>query len=210
MIKILIFSPRALENGRGGEISSIELATGLKDFYNVKLIDTNILYGKPLLSKNTIFKKLKGIKTDKIYFAFKCFTKSSKIVANIYERDQIQKSDDAIFILIDSFLDKRSAYGFFVNPLGTQTDIKFADDGRNEDINWDTQWETATSMNSWGWSVEIAIPFSSIAYNASLVTWGVNFGRVIRNNSETCCSENRPTFTERIGYRKTDPDSETA
>ena len=28
-----------------------------------------------------------------IYFAFKCFDKSSKIVANIYERDQIRKSD---------------------------------------------------------------------------------------------------------------------
>jgi len=123
---------------------------------------------------------------DNIYFAFKCLDKSLKIVANINERDQIRKSDDAIFILIDSFLDKRSAYGFFVNPLGTQTDIKFADDGRNEDINWDTKWEAAASINSWGWSAEIAMPLSSIAYDASLETWGINFGRVIRKNSEIC------------------------
>ena len=123
---------------------------------------------------------------DNIYFAFTCFDTSSNIVANIYERDQIRKSDDAIFILLDSFLDKRSAFGFFVNPLGTQTDIKFADDGRNQDINWDAKWETAASVHSWGWSAEVAIPFTSINYDASLSTWGINFGRVIRTNSETC------------------------
>ena len=64
-MNILIFSPLALENGRGGEISSIELAAGLNKYYSVSLIDTNRVIGKSLLSKNVIKKKLKGLEKSK-------------------------------------------------------------------------------------------------------------------------------------------------
>jgi len=74
---IFIFSPLALENGRGGEISSIELASGLQNFYNITLMDTNILFGKNVLSQSLIKKKLKEVKRDKrMNFAtFKFFNK---------------------------------------------------------------------------------------------------------------------------------------
>ncbi|MFW9772543.1 MAG: glycosyltransferase family 4 protein [Candidatus Heimdallarchaeota archaeon] len=65
MKKIFILSPLALENGRGGEISSMELATGLSKYYNVIFSDTNRLSGNKLLSRKIIMKKLKDIK--KIY-----------------------------------------------------------------------------------------------------------------------------------------------
>ena len=39
---MFIFSPLGLENGRGGEISVIELASGLQKFYKIMLMDTNI------------------------------------------------------------------------------------------------------------------------------------------------------------------------
>ncbi len=61
MLNILIISSLALENGRGGEISSIELASGLKKSYKVILMDTNIFIGKGLLSKEVINKKLEGL-----------------------------------------------------------------------------------------------------------------------------------------------------
>ncbi|MEJ2249428.1 MAG: hypothetical protein P8Y97_07195 [Candidatus Lokiarchaeota archaeon] len=54
MLKILIVSPLALENGRGGELSSIELAEGLSKYFKVTLIDTNIIIGKKLLNKKEI------------------------------------------------------------------------------------------------------------------------------------------------------------
>lgn len=65
MINVFIFNPLGLENGRGGEISAIELASGLKKFYNITLMDTNILIGKRLLSQKVIQKKLKEVKRDK-------------------------------------------------------------------------------------------------------------------------------------------------
>lgn len=122
-----------------------------------------------------------------LYFAFKCFHHDpSQIVSDMQIRDQLIKNDDAIIVLLDTHLDKRSGFVFLVNPLGTQTDIQIFDDGRTQDYNWDSNWSAAAQKTSWGWSVEIAIPFSSISYKAELNSWGVNFGRIIRNNSETC------------------------
>ncbi len=62
MIKVLIFSKTALENGRGGEISYIELAVGLKKYFNVSIMDTNVLFSKAFLTEEVIHKKLKGVK----------------------------------------------------------------------------------------------------------------------------------------------------
>lgn len=64
-MKVLLFSPLALENGRGGEISLIELAAGLSKFFNITLIDTNRIMGEKLLSKEVIIQKLSGVKSIK-------------------------------------------------------------------------------------------------------------------------------------------------
>ncbi len=64
MLKILVFSKIALENGRGGEIFFIELAAGLQDYYKVTLIDTNILLNKKFLWKEEIEKRLRGVKRN--------------------------------------------------------------------------------------------------------------------------------------------------
>ncbi|MHA1724311.1 MAG: glycosyltransferase family 4 protein [Promethearchaeota archaeon] len=61
MTNIFIFSPFSLENGRGGEISSMELASGLKNYFNVEFMDTNIVTSEKLLSKDTIRNNLKGV-----------------------------------------------------------------------------------------------------------------------------------------------------
>ncbi len=70
MVNVLIFSKGALENGRGGEISYIELALGLKKYFNVSIMDTNILFSKAFLTEEAIHKRLKGVKKiGRFYFA---------------------------------------------------------------------------------------------------------------------------------------------
>jgi len=69
MVKILLFSPLALEYGRGGELSLIELASGLKKFHNIEIIDTNRILGQKNLSLQSITKKLGDIKRDRLKFA---------------------------------------------------------------------------------------------------------------------------------------------
>jgi len=120
-----------------------------------------------------------------LYAAFKCFADPHSIVANIRTRDVLEKSDDHVFLLLDTFGDRRSSLAFAVNPSATQTDFRVADDGRNLDIRWDAEWQAAAKKTDFGWSAEMAIPFSSLKYDQKLSEWGINIGRVIRANSET-------------------------
>lgn len=70
MLKVLIISPFSLEYGRGGELSSIELATGLQKYFKITLIDTNRLLSEKAFSDIAIKKKLKGLKVkSRIKFA---------------------------------------------------------------------------------------------------------------------------------------------
>lgn len=62
MVKVLVFSKNALENGRGGELFFIELAAGLQKYYKVTLLETNILINKKSLLEEEIEKRLRGIK----------------------------------------------------------------------------------------------------------------------------------------------------
>lgn len=107
MLKILIFAPLALENGRGGEISAIELAAGLQKFYKITLIDTNRFVGEKLLSKEVISKKLKGAKRSRqIKFATLNFF--NKIFDFPYPWEIIKlfrevKKNDIIYISVSNF-----------------------------------------------------------------------------------------------------------
>ncbi|MHA1284819.1 MAG: glycosyltransferase family 4 protein [Promethearchaeota archaeon] len=63
MKKILLISPHALEYGRGGEISTLELANGLKQYYRIFLIDSNIFPdGAKLINLDPILEQFKEIK----------------------------------------------------------------------------------------------------------------------------------------------------
>ncbi len=65
MLKLFIFSPNSVRYGRGGEISSMELATGLSKYYNVSFMDTTISPGEKLLTNEAIDKKLKKVKRQR-------------------------------------------------------------------------------------------------------------------------------------------------
>jgi len=124
--------------------------------------------------------------SSNIYVAFLCTQGGhNPIMANIQTRDKVTGGDDAVILLLDTYGDSRSAYGFTVNPLGTQTDYKITDDGRNINYEWDTEWEAAAGRTDSGWVCEMAIPFGSIKYRASDEVWGINFGRILISNLET-------------------------
>ncbi len=105
-------------------------------------------------------------------------------VARIQKRDQLSESDDSFILILDTYNDNRTGYGFWVTPLGTQADFRLTDDGRTVDLNWDAVWESAAKIGETSWVVELAIPFSSLKYDSKTSTWGVNLGRLIRSNFE--------------------------
>lgn len=120
-----------------------------------------------------------------IYFIFCCYlNQPGELAARIQRRDQLNQSDDIVTIILDTYNDNRTALLFQVNPLGTLSDAKVNDDGRNVDYLWDTEWEASTSITDNMWTAEIIIPFKSIQYKPGAGTWSCNFSRSIRANNE--------------------------
>ncbi|MFY9824626.1 MAG: DUF5916 domain-containing protein [Thermoanaerobaculia bacterium] len=109
----------------------------------------------------------------------------AKILAPLARRDDETISDWA-FVEIDSRHDRRSGFSFGVNPRGVQVDGLWADDVVY-DPSWNAVWEGAARVNADGWTVEVRIPFSQLAFSlppaaesageAGEMTWGINFYR---------------------------------
>ena len=106
-------------------------------------------------------------------------------LSQMIERDDPIWDDDSVQVFLDTFHDRRTGYYFMVNRLGTQTDGRIAEDGGSSDGAWDAPWRSRAQRTDYGWSAEIAIPLTSIQYQAGDdVTWGINFGRSRRRSLE--------------------------
>ena len=121
-----------------------------------------------------------------LYVGVRCFDDSpEEIVAAEMGRDVPLFRDDSIVLLLDTFHDHRNAYFFETNPTASRTDGLVTDEGRDFNIDWDGVWSVASTIDAEGWTAEIAIPFRTLRYDASLTTWGLNIRRGIRRKNET-------------------------
>lgn len=121
---------------------------------------------------------------EAIFFGFRVFD-SGEPTAQRTRRDADLTSDDAVGVTLDTFHDRQTGFVFLTNLLGTQQDGRIADDGRTVDNAWDGAWQSAARRTDYGWSAEIAIPFSTLRYEPGEGrVWGVNFGRTLRRNLE--------------------------
>ena len=125
-----------------------------------------------------------------VYFGIRCYDSDPKrIVATELRRDVSLELDDYFEIIIDSAHDRRNAYVFQINPLGTQRDALIMEEQRTEaedgDPGWDGVWTSETRINPDGWTATVAIPFFTLNFMQSQdVVWGVNFKRFIRRKNE--------------------------
>lgn len=122
-----------------------------------------------------------------LYFAVYCYDSSPEtITAQLNGRDDDLFQDDSVVIVLDTFHDRRTAYYFATNLLGTQLDGRVKNDGQVTEANWDAAWQSASQRTADGWSAEFAIPLSALMFQAGENrTWGFNIGRTRRSNLET-------------------------
>src|SRR5215208_7394761 len=99
-------------------------------------------------------------------------------------RDASFSNDDKVEVLLDTYHDRRNAYRFAVNPLGTQQDALITDEGRDVNLSWDAPWLSAGRRDQAGYSVEVAIPLTTLRYNEGAPIWGFNVARIIRRKNE--------------------------
>jgi hypothetical protein len=123
---------------------------------------------------------------EAIYFGFVCLDSSpDQIVVTERRRDEDLTKDDSVAILLDTFLDRRNAYLFRINALGTQFDALVTDEGRDINDSWDEIWESSATVNPQGWSAEVMIPFESLRMREGETgDWGLEIERVIRRKNE--------------------------
>src|SRR5438552_16461673 len=138
-----------------------------------------------------------------IYFGMSWFdSEPGKIAATRLHRYISQELDDYFEILIDSSHNRRNAYVFQFNPIGTQRDALIIDeqppedDGSEGDPGWDGVWVSEARITSRGWIATVAIPFSTLNFmQTNEVVWGINFKRFIRRkNEQDLCSAWRRSF----------------
>jgi Carbohydrate family 9 binding domain-like len=137
---------------------------------------TNFLQREPFEGRAGTEKTEVRILYDKhdVYFGVSCFdSEASKIVASELRRDVSQELDDYFEIIIDSAHDRRNAYVFQFNPLGTQRDALITEEQRTDsdtgdgDPGWDGVWTSEARVTDQGWTATIAIPFSTLNFMQS-------------------------------------------
>jgi hypothetical protein len=119
-----------------------------------------------------------------LYVAFRCWDpKPSAIRARLTDHDDIFV-DDYVAIHVDTFNDERRHFVFGTNALGVQADGVAANSVF--DFSWDAIWESAGRIYSWGYAVELAIPFHQlrIQRTGGLQTWGFDATRVYPRSVE--------------------------
>jgi hypothetical protein len=123
---------------------------------------------------------------NNVYFGFWCFdSEPQKIAARMTKRDTDIRSDDSVYVLIDTFHDRRTCYYVSTNLLGTQWDGRITENGRTFDSTWDGIWASAARKTDFGWTAEFAVELSGIKYKPGVdKTWGLSLGRGIPRKLE--------------------------
>ncbi|MEO8677878.1 MAG: DUF5916 domain-containing protein [Vicinamibacterales bacterium] len=121
-----------------------------------------------------------------IYVSARCFeSHPERRVANEMRRDTNQlRQNDTFAVLFDTFHDRRNGFLFYANAIGGLADSQITDEGP-PNTDWNTVWEVKTGTFDGGWTIEMAIPFKSLRYQAGRdQTWGINLRRVVRWKNE--------------------------
>jgi hypothetical protein len=146
-------------------------AAVMRDFYQTRPGD-NTAPSQPT-------EVLVGYDEKTFYVAFRAHDEAGKVRATVAKRDSVF-DDDWVGITLDTFNDQRRAYTFIFNPLGVQADAVHTE-GRGEDYSVDVVMESKGVVTDKGYTVEVAIPFKSLRYEAGKGKfWGVNAIRSIK------------------------------
>ncbi len=112
-----------------------------------------------------------------LYIGIQCLDSlPDKIVKRLSRRDTFD--GDWVGVFIDSYYDKRTAFGFIVSAAGVKGDVFETNNGANEDESWNPIWYTKTNIDAEGWTAEMKIPLSQLKFGKSEEqVWGLEVMR---------------------------------
>ncbi len=111
-----------------------------------------------------------------LYIGFTCYDSSSRHIIPTLKRDVDYLNGDGIAVLLDPINRQANGYMFGISPLGVQSETTVESFGRPT-FSWDSKWFSAVKQYADRWTVEVAIPFKTLRYEAGKTEWGINFVR---------------------------------
>jgi hypothetical protein len=109
---------------------------------------------------------------------------TGRIVAREMARSASLRNEDRVQIFLDTNSDGRTAYLFELGARGSKGDAIISANGQEINRDWQGLWDGKTSIHSYGWEAEFAIPFKTITFDENQTTWGIKFYRQIERNLE--------------------------
>jgi hypothetical protein len=108
------------------------------------------------------------------------------IQAPMSRRDEGVDQAEHIFISLDTYLDRRTAYTFGVTAAGVRFDHFHATDNRtSRDRSFDPVWEARVTADADGWTAEMRIPFQQLRFTGSdEQVFGLNIYRAVPSRNE--------------------------
>ena len=109
-----------------------------------------------------------------IYIAAVCSIAKKPVVQTL-KRDTDPWGNDGFYVVLDPVDQRLSGYLFGVNAQGAQSDGIVQ--GDNLTTEWDAKWYSAVKTYESFYTIEMAIPLSSLRFDPRYKVWGVNFVR---------------------------------
>ena len=125
---------------------------------------------------------------DAIYISAICFDdEPDNLTVTSLERDFPPLDSDVFSFVLDPNLDRRNAFLFYINPHGAYGDAQAFDDNRVLNYAWDGVAQVETQLTDFGWTVEIAIPLTTLRFEGAegIQDWGFNAQRRVRRINES-------------------------
>ncbi len=111
----------------------------------------------------------------------------STIPRSVSRRDGFANAE-RITVVLDTYLDRRTGYGFSVSAAGVKGDYFLSQDDemRGRSSQYDPVWYTRSTIDSAGWTAEMRIPFSQLRFTAAEEqVWGVSLERWMPDRNES-------------------------
>ena len=127
-----------------------------------------------------------------VYIGVRAFDdQPGRIVRRLTRRDE-DSSSDWIYVSIDSYHDRRTAFVFGLNAAGVQRDLLMFNDVQS-DVSWNAVWEGGARVDPEGWVAEFRIPLSQLRFSgAPDQTWGFQVSRFVQRINERTFWSPRP------------------
>jgi len=123
-----------------------------------------------------------------LYVSCLCYdSRPDQLTVTSLERDFNPLDSDVFSFVLNPDPSRRNSFLFYVNPYGAVGDAQTFDDNRVLNYAWDGVVEVETELTDFGWTMEMAIPWTTLRFDRDegSQVWGFNAQRRVRRINES-------------------------